>query len=344
MRFLVVGAGAIGGLLAGRLLAAGHAVTVLARGAHLEALRTRGLRLENAQGRVDYQGPVDICDDLREAPEVDGLIVTLKSYQLAALAWPLSVAAGRARLLVQIQNGVGWWYFQGDAGPHCGHVVRSVDPDGALAASLPVDRTVAAFAFKSAQVVEPGVIRHLESPSDKWVLGELGRGDGTRLRDLCDAFSGAGLATELGDARQSMWNKLLGNIFANPVCAITRQPLGFVARHPAARALGLALMHEMAAVAGALSCPITMSFEERLDRGMTLATARPSMLQDLEANRPMELDAILGAVVELAQLTGVATPRIEALLACLRVMDTPACRGAPQAAQHGAQISAQLRS
>ena len=323
MRFLVVGAGAIGGFVAGRLLAAGHAVTVLARGAHLDAMRTRGLRLEDAHGSIDYQGPVDICADLHDAPAVDVLVVTLKSHQLASLAGPLAVAADRARLLVQIQNGVGWWYFQDHTGPHRGHVVRSVDPDGVLAASLPVDRTVAAFAFKSAQVVEPGVVRHLESPSDRWILGEIGGGDGTRLRDLRAAFSGAGMATELGDARQWMWNKLLGNIFANPVCAITRQPLGVVARHPEARALGLGLMHELAAVAAALGCPITMSFEERLDRGMALTTARPSMLQDLEANRPMELDAILGAVVELGQLTGAATPRIAALLACLRVMDSP---------------------
>lgn len=332
MRFLIVGAGAIGGFVAGRLLAAGHDVTVLARGAHLEAMRTRGLRLENAQGQLDYSGPVDICVDLREAPVVDVLIVTLKSHQLAPLAGPLAVAANRAQLLMQIQNGVGWWYFQGHPGPHRGRVLRSVDPEGALAAGLPVERSVPAFAFKSAQVVEPGVVRHQESPSDKWVLGELGGGDGARLRDLAAALAAAGMATELGDARQWMWNKLLGNIFANPICAITRQPLGVIARHPATRALGLGLMKEMAAVAAALSCPISMSFEERLDRGMALTTARPSMLQDLESNRPMELDAILGGVVELGQLTGVAVPRIEALLACLRVMDPPAHLHAPQAA------------
>ena len=337
MRFLVVGAGAIGGFVAGRLLAAGHAVAVLARGAHLDAMRARGLRLEDEQGRVDYQGLVDICTDLHEAPAVDALIVTLKSHQLPALAGPLAVAADRARLLVQIQNGVGWWYFQGRAGAHRGRVLRSVDPDGALAASLPAERTVPAFAFKSAQVVTPGVVRHLESPSDKWILGQLGDGDTKALCDLAAVFVAAGISTELGDARQWMWNKLLGNVFANPVCAITRQPLGFVARHPAARALGLGLMHEMATVAAAFGCPITISFEERLDRGMTLTTARPSMLQDLEANRPMELDAILGAVVELGQLAGVETPRIEALLACLRVMDTPAHPHAPQAVQHRAQ-------
>jgi 2-dehydropantoate 2-reductase len=203
---------------------------------------------------------------------------------------------------------------------------------GALAASLPVVRTVAGFAFKSAQVAQPGVVRHLESASDKWILGEVGNSDGTRLRDLCAVFSGAGMATELGDARQWMWNKLLGNIFANPVCAITRQPLGIVARHPAARALGLGLMQELASVAAALGCNISMSFEERLDRGMALSTARPSMLQDLEANRPMELDAILGAVVELGQLTDVATPRIEALLACLRVIESPVHPRMPKAA------------
>jgi 2-dehydropantoate 2-reductase len=330
MRFFVVGAGAIGGFLAGRLMRAGHTVTVLTRGAHLDAMRTHGLRLENAQGQLDYQGPIGICSDLREAPEVDALIVTLKSHQLSALAAPLAVAADRAGLLVQIQNGVGWWYFQGAAGPHRGHVVRSVDPDGALAGGLPADRIVPAFAFKSSQVIAPGVVRHLESPSDKWVLGELRGGDGSRLNGLAQAFTGAGLVTELGDAREWMWNKLLGNIFANPVSALTRQPLGVIARHPAARALGLQLMAELASVSSAHGCRMSMSFEERLDRGIALTNARPSMLQDLEAGRPMELDAILGATVELGQLAGVATPRIEALLACLRVVDSQAPQHVPQ--------------
>lgn len=322
----------MGGFLAGRLLATGHTVTVLSRGAHLDAMRSKGLRLETTQGRLDYSGPVDICADLRDAPAVDILIVTLKSHQLPSLAGPLAAAADRAQLLVQVQNGVGWWYFQGHPGPHRGRVVHSVDPDGALAASLPFERCVPAFAFKSAQVVAPGVVRHLESPSDKWILGELGTGTGTRLHDLAADLSAAGIATETGDARHWMWNKLLGNIFANPVCAITRQSLGVVARHPATRALGLGLMQELATVAAALGCPVGMSFEERLDRAVALTTARPSMLQDLEANRPMELDSILGSVVELGQLVGVAVPRIEALLACLRVMESPGHRHAPQTA------------
>ena len=329
MRFLVVGAGAIGGFLAGRLLAAGHAVTVFARGAHLQAMQIHGLRLENAQGQLDYLGPVDTCTDLRNAPVAEVVIVTLKAHQTPALAAPLSVAADRAQLLVQIQNGVGWWYFQQHTGAHRGRVVRAVDPQGVMAGSLPLDRTVPAFAFKSAQVVEPGVVRHIEATSDMLALGELDGRDSTRLRELSTTLSGAGLVATVGDPRQWMWNKLLGNIFANPICAITRQPLGQVLRHPAIRALALELMRETSAVATALGCPVSVSFEERLDRATELITARPSMLQDLETNRPMELDAILGAVVELGQLVGVATHRIEALLACLRVIDQPAHEGAP---------------
>lgn len=331
MRFLIVGAGAIGGFVAGRLLAAGHDVTVLARGAHLHAMQANGLRLEDALGRVDYHGPVGTCADLRDAPVADIVIVTLKAHQVAALAVPLSVAAARAQLLVPVQNGVGWWYFQRHAGAHQGRTVRSVDPDGALAHHLPVDRTVPAFAFKSAQLVEPGVVRHIETQSDKLALGELDGGDSARLRDFSALLVDAGLKAMQGDPRQWMWNKLLGNIFANPICALTRQPLGLVARHPATRALALDLMRELAAVAAALGRPISMSFEERLDRGVGLVTARPSMLQDLEANRPMELDAILGAVVELGQLVGVDVPHIDALLACLRVIDQQAHRDVPPA-------------
>ena len=134
----------------------------------------------------------------------------------------------------------------------------------------------------------------------------------------------------LGDPRQWMWNKLLGNIFANPICALTRRTLGFIAQHPATRALALGLMQEVAAVAEALGRPISMSFEGRLDRGAALPDARPSMLQDLEAGRPMELDAVLAAVVELGQLAGVSVPRIEALLACLRVIDPSARADRPE--------------
>ena len=335
MRFLIVGAGAIGGFVAGRLLAAGHDVTLLARGAHLRAMQTHGLRLEEAQGRVDYHGAVDTCANLRDAPEADIVIVTLKAYQLAELAIPLSLVADRAQLLVPVQNGVGWWYFQRHAGELQGRAVRSVDPQGALARSLPADRTIPAFAFKSAQLVEPGVVRHIDTLSDHFALGELDGSDSARLREFRAVLAHAGMKSKQGDPREWMWNKLLGNIFANPICAITRQTLGFIVRYPATRILAMELMQELAAVAAAMGCPISMAFEERLDRGVELVTARPSMLQDLEKKRPMELDAILGAVVELGQLVGVTVPRIETLLACLRVIDQPAHGHATQAASDG---------
>ena len=229
MRFFVVGAGAVGSFFAGQLLAAAHTVTALARGVHLDAMRTRGLCLEDLKGRIACHGPVDICADLHDAPAVDVLIATRESHQLAA--GPLAVAASRARLLVQTQNGVGWRYFQSAGGPHSGHVVR-----------------------------------HQERASDKWVLGALEGSARSNLDALANAFTGAGLVTERGDARQWMWNKLLGNIFSNPVFVLPRHPLSVIARHPAARALRLQLMAEVASVSSAHGCRISMSFKERLDR------------------------------------------------------------------------------
>jgi len=325
MRFLIVGAGALGGFLAARLALAGHAVDLVARGAHLDAIRRRGLTLVEA-GRDSQTVAVGAHAQVTDAPPSDVVLVTLKSHQLPAMAAPLAAAAARASLLVPLQNGVGWWYFLGTpAGRWAGRTVAAVDPDGMLAATLPLDRIAPMFAFKSTEVVAPGVVSHIRSDADDFPCGRVDGRGGAALDSLVAAMTSAGLRCRAADVRTLMWTKLLGNTFANPICALTGLPLGPAVSHPDGRALALALMAECAAVAAAHGVLLPVeTFDQRLARAASLHRARPSMLQDRDAGRPMELDAILGALVEMGRLADVDTPRVQALLACLRLIETRA--------------------
>lgn len=303
------------------MAAAGNDVTVLARGAHFRAIKSNGLRLETNDAKLDVVARVRAIADLKDAPDIDVVMVTLKAYQVAPIVESLAPIAARARIYMPIQNGVSWWYFQRHGGPRDGAIVKAVDPDGLLAANLPAAATIPAFAFKSAQVVAPGVVRHIADPSDHIAMGELDGSDTERMRSFCADLQHSGIATKVGDVRDLMWHKLLGNVFANPLCALTRRVLGDVLQCAPTRALALDLMHEVSSVAAALGHKPKVSFEDRLKRAQAMSAAKPSMLQDLEAGRPMEIDAILGALVELAQVTQVDVPIVRTLHACLRLVE-----------------------
>ncbi|MGE0800771.1 MAG: ketopantoate reductase family protein [Lautropia sp.] len=323
-RFLIVGAGAIGGFLAGRLAQAGSDVHVVTRGPHREALARAGLHLigsDGSEARVPLATHADIDAAAAAAgTPFDVVLVCLKAHQLLPVAPALGRVARHAQLLVPVHNGVGWWYFQKSAGRFAGEPIRAVDPDGRLIAELPVDRTVPMFAFKSAQVTEPGVVRYLAAPSDRFPLGELDGHRTERVAALIAAFTAAGLASAETDVRATMWSKLLGNIYANPISALTGVAIGRLAAFPPTRALSVELMRECSAVAQALGVVVPMSIDERLARAAEVPLARPSMLQDREAGRPMEVEPILGALAELGAKTGIPTPHVAALLACLRLI------------------------
>lgn len=322
MRLLIAGAGAIGGFLAAQFAAAGHDVAVVARGRQLEAIRSDGLRLVTAAG-PDIVASVDTYGTLEDAGSSDAIIVTVKAYQLQALAPMLAGAAMHTRMFVPVQNGIGWWYFHGLIGKHAQRRIHAVDPTGQLSAAIPARLIVPMFAFKAAEVIAPGVIRHIPSETDQFPLGELDGAETPRLRDLADALSKAGLKAPIADVRAIMWTKLLGNIYANPICALTQVALGPVVTHPSTRKLALRVMQECASVAEAFGVEIPISFEQRLARSAAIGAARPSMLQDREAGRQMELDAILASLVELGELEGIPTPCVQSLLACLQLVDVP---------------------
>jgi 2-dehydropantoate 2-reductase len=317
LRILVIGAGAIGGLLAARLCARGHEVAVVARGAHLAALRAQGLTLDSADGRT-HTRPAAFAT-AAEAPQAEVVFVTLKAHQLPGMADDIARACRGARMLVPVQNGVPWWYFLGKPGPHEGRVLRAADPDGRLARTLPAALTVPAFAFLAAEVIAPGHLRHDPGQKESFPLGELGGSGGSRAAELSALMRDAGFDAPVVDVRLWMWNKLLGNVWANPIGALTRATVPQTATQPDSRRLALALMRELSEVAFAHGYRTSIDYEARLDRGASLAGARASMLQDVERGRRTEHEAILGGVVELAGVAGLAVPRIETLLACLRL-------------------------
>lgn len=322
MAITIVGAGAIGGFLAARLARAGHDVNVVARGEHLAALRASGRIVLQAPDGVREEAPVRAVASAAEAPAAEILFITLKAHQLPEAAAGLAGAVTAADIVVPIQNGVPWWYFQRHGGPHDGRVVRAVDPDGALARALDPAKLVPAFAYKAAEVVAPGVVRDNRAASDQFPVGGLDDAAAPRVARLKALFASAGLAAPDGDIRRQVWNKLLGNVWANPIGALTGATVGTTLRHPATRSLALALMAEVAAVAAALGRPVSASFEDRLTRAEQVGDAKASMLQDVERGRKPEHDAILGALIELAGLTGVLVPHARALYACLDLAES----------------------
>jgi len=320
MRVLVVGAGAIGGLVAARMALAGHDVTAVARGAHLEAMQRGGLVLEDGSGHAD-RVRIAACGEVAEAGPAELVVVALKAHQIPPVAAALGAAIDRAEAVVPIQNGISWWFFQRLGGPHEGRAVEAVDPGGLIRDRIDPAKVLPCFAVKSAEVVAPGVVRHIVTSADAFPIGELDGQETPRLRQIVATLAAAGIPAAPARIRDAVWMKLLGNIWANPISALTRGTVGDILGHPETRRLCLELMGETLAVAHAHGGRPSADFEARLAGAAKRGGARPSMLQDRERGRPMELSAILGALIELGTLAGVPTPRTATLHACLRLIE-----------------------
>jgi len=318
-RILVVGAGAIGGLLAVRLSLAGHAVSAFSRGAQLEAIRANG-GLTLTTGATSQRAPVTAVESLAEAGPADWIFVTLKAHQLAGLAPEIAHQARGARALVPIQNGIPWWYFLGDGGASQARVVRAVDPDGQLMSKLGDCRLLPGLALIAAEVSRPGVILNVSSQTDALEIGPIRPGDAGLAAELVGLIAASGLGCSSVPIRKAVWTKLLGNIWANPIGALTGATVAEIATQPATRALARALMAEVDAVSRAYGVEIGIDFDARLERAVRLRQGiRSSMLQDVERGRPTERAALLGTVIELARLEGIDTPNIAALNALLTI-------------------------
>ena len=315
MRIAIFGAGAIGGLLAARLARSGAEVTVIARGPHLAAMQAEGLRLVSG-GETIVAHPRCVAD-AAEAGAQDFFIVTLKAHGLPAAAPAIAKMMGPETALVTAVNGVPYWYFHALEGPWRDRRVAAVDPGGIVWETLPPARAIGCIVYPAAEVVAPGVIEH--GYGDRFTLGEPDGTRSARCERLAAALQAAGFKAPIRPRiRDEIWVKLWGNMAFNPLSALTGATLDRLTGRPDLRAAARAMMVEGQAVAEAFGVRFAIDVDKRIAGAAEVGAHRTSMLQDLERGRPMEIDALLGAVVELGQLAGVASPACDLVLALVR--------------------------
>jgi 2-dehydropantoate 2-reductase len=315
MKVAIFGAGAIGGLLGVRLAQAGADVTFVARGPHLAAMQTNGVTLHSGGASVTVH-PRCVAD-AAEAGVQDAVIVTLKAHSLPAAAPAIARMMGPDTALVTGVNGVPYWYFHGLDGPWRDRRIASVDPSGVLWDTLPPAQAIGCVVYPAAEVVAPGVIEH--TYGDRFSLGEPDGSRSARVEALSRLMIAGGLKAPVRPRiRDEIWVKLWGNLTFNPVSALTGATLDRLTGQDDLRALCRAMMVEAQAVAEALGVRFAIGIDKRIEGAAEVGAHKTSMLQDLERGRPMEIDALLGAVVELGGITGQAMPICETVLALVR--------------------------
>ncbi|MBA2964329.1 MULTISPECIES: ketopantoate reductase family protein [Ramlibacter] len=327
MKICIFGAGAVGGYLAARLLKAGHhTVSLVARGEQLDAIRTSGLRLLAEQEDFTVR-PAAVTDRAGDLPPQDLVITTLKAHSQPAVARDIGALLGDTGCAMFANNGIPWWWeFRGAGSP--GAPVPLLDPDGQLWREVGPQRVLGCVIYSANEVVEPGVVRH--TANNRWVLGEPDGSHSGRLEAACDLLRAAGVNAQASDdIRRWIWSKLLRNAPLNSVCALTRLPINGLAGEPALIELCSAVVDEVAAVAASHGVDVSdqvgaAKAAPRLGGAADGASAlgiRPSMLQDVEQGRPMEIEAIVGQVQALGRATGTPTPSLDLLVPLLRGLD-----------------------
>ncbi|WP_353945798.1 2-dehydropantoate 2-reductase [Streptomyces sp. HUAS MG91] len=307
MKVAVLGAGAIGAYVGAALHRAGADVHLVARGPHLAAMRRDGVRVASPRG--DFTARVHATDDPADIGPVDHVFLGLKATSYAACG-PLIEPLLHARTsVIAAQNGIPWWYFHGHGGPHDGHRLDSVDPRGAVSAVLAPERAIGCVVYAATELAAPGVVRHLEGT--RFSIGEPDRSVSARCVEFSDAMKAGGLKCPVEpDLRADIWIKLLGNISFNPISALARATMRQMCLHGGTRRVIGIMMTETLEVAAALGCRPDISVERRLAGAERVGDHRTSTLQDLERGKPLELDVLLAAVVELAGITGVEVPTL----------------------------------
>lgn len=319
MKVCVVGAGAIGGYLAVRLAHAGHEVSAIARGPHLAAIKAQGLTLVEAEQEL-VAANIQATDRIADLGAQDVVLLALKAHQIVAVVDELPALIGPDTVLVTLQNGIPWWYFQKLGGDYADRVVETVDPGGVLFNAIDPDRILGCIAYPAATIARPGVIRLIEG--NKFPVGELDGSDSARARTVSGLLEEAGLkARVLDDIRSEIWLKLWGNLTFNPISALTHSTLVDICQFPLTRALAATMMTEAQAIGERLGAQFRVPMERRISGAESVGKHKTSMLQDVEAGKPLEIDGMLGVVVELAETTGVEVPTLRALYACVSLLD-----------------------
>jgi 2-dehydropantoate 2-reductase len=318
VRIVIAGAGAIGGYIGARLARAGADVVLFARGPHLQAMQTRGLRVRSAEG--DFEVRPQVTGDLTAIGKADVVFLGVKAHSLTALAPSLGPLLGPETSVVSTQNGIPWWYFQNCGGELDGLRLERVDPGGVIAASIEPRRVIGSLAYFATDIVEPGVIHHTEG--NRISFGEPDGSKSERAKAIAETLIAAGFRCPVtARFRHEIWVKLLGNVAFNPLSALTGGTLEELVRHPDTANVVREIMTETEAVAGKLGIEMPISIDQRMAGAEKVGAHKTSMLQDLEAGRPLELEAVVGAVVELGDRLGVPMPATRVVYACAKVLD-----------------------
>lgn len=319
MKFAIVGAGAIGAFAGALLAKSGEDVTLIARGPHLRAMQERGVRVRGEMGEFEAH-PV-ATDDTATVGEVDVVLLTLKAHSLPPMAPRLAPLIGPRTSVISAQNGIPWWYFYRHGGSWEGTQLASVDPGGVITQNIDSARVIGCIVYPSTSIIEPGVIEHTEG--NRFAIGEPDGSKSDRCREIADVFIKAGLRCPIRtDIRHDMWVKLMGNVAYNPISALTRATLIEIVQCPETRELAAAIMREAESVAQKLGIDLGVSIEQRLAGAEKVGHHKTSMLQDIEAGKPTELEAIVGAVVELGEKLGIDLPNTKSVYACVKLLES----------------------
>lgn len=317
MRTLIAGAGAIGAYIGARLARAGADVVLFARGAHLHAMQQRGIRVLSPDGDFDVRP--EVVGSLDTVGPVDVVVLGVKAHSLTGLAPRIAPILGPETVVVSTQNGIPWWYFHGHGGELDGFCPERLDPGRVIASAIDSRRVVGSLVYFATDLAEPGVVHHSEG--NRITLGEPDGTKSGRTRRIGEALAAAGFRCPITTRiRHEIWVKLLGNVAFNPISALTGATLEEMADHPDVSHLVRRVMTEAEAVATRLGIELPISIEQRIAGARKVGAHKTSMLQDHERGRPMELEAVVGAVVELGERLGVAMPATAAVYACATLL------------------------
>ena len=317
MKFLIAGAGAIGAYVGALMSRAGSDVTLFSRGAHLEAMRKNGVQVKSSAGNFDSHPK--IVGSLEEVGSVDVIFLAVKAHSLVQLAPQLKPLLGPDTTVVSMQNGLPWWFFQGFGGQWDGLHLERVDPGGVISSSIPAGHVLGSIVYFSTEIVAPGVIQHTEG--NRISLGEPDGTRSDRSRNIAEALIASGLRAPITThIRNEIFVKILGNVAFNPVSTLTRATLAQMTSDPDICNIVREIMGETAAVAGALGLDLPISIDQRIAGAAKVGEHKTSMLQDFEADRPLELEAIVGSIVELGERLDIPMPHTRTVYACTKLL------------------------
>ena len=322
MKICIFGVGAIGSYLGAKLAKLPSSeveVTLIARGKKLEALQNQGLKLvEN--GLEETINNFFTTDDVNVVEPQDAIFVTVKAQSVPQIAPSLTALCGQETMVVMAQNGIPWWYFRQTGGEYEKHRILAVDPDGIIEANIPIKQVIGCVVYPATELIAPGVVRHIEG--DRFSLGELDGTKSDRVKELAQVLRKADLKAPVRkQIRHELWIKLWGNLAFNPISALTKATLESICEYSLTRELAQNMMLEAKEIAEKLGVKFGISLEQRIEGARKVGAHKTSMLQDIEAGNPTEIDALVGAVIELGKLTNTPTPYLNSIYASVKLLE-----------------------